>query len=80
MIGELRCLNCSRHLADVVHGTSGRVKLVAPGGDANGMILVAKSSRGLRCTRCGGRPLLETMTAGEAMPTRGERRGAVRAA
>ena len=59
MVGELRCLNCSRHLADVVDGGTGRRELRPPAGQGAAPILVKRTPRGLHCGRCGGRALLE---------------------
>lgn len=59
MVGELRCLNCSRHLADVVDGGGGRMALGPPAGQSAAPILVKRGPRGLHCGRCGGRALVE---------------------
>jgi DNA-directed RNA polymerase subunit RPC12/RpoP len=67
MFGELRCLNCSRHLADVVDGGSGRPRLSHPGGRTTAPILVERTPRGLRCGRCGGRALLEPAIGSDAL-------------
>ncbi len=68
MLGELRCLNCARHLADVVDGGAGHARLNPPAGQAALPILVVKTLSGLRCTHCGGRPMLEPLPPGEARP------------
>ena len=68
MVGELRCLNCSRHLADVVDGGRGRLRLSPPAGHATAPILVEQTAYGLRCRRCGGRALVERVVAGEVQP------------
>jgi hypothetical protein len=68
MLGELRCLNCARHLADVVDGGGGRFRLSPPAGQATSPILVVQTPSGLRCARCWGRPMLEPLPPGEAHP------------
>jgi hypothetical protein len=68
MLGEMLCLNCSRYLADVVDGGAGRLRLRAPAGLATRPILVVTTPSGLRCARCGGRPMLEPVPPGEAHP------------
>ena len=68
MVGELRCLNCARHLADVVDGEHGQPRLSAPAGLAEAPILVTHTARGMRCSRCGGRPMLERSLEGERAP------------
>lgn len=67
MIGELRCLNCSRHLADVVDGDRGLPRVTPPSGHPTAPILVVRTTRGLRCARCGGRALLEQLLGKEAV-------------
>ena len=67
MVGELRCLNCSRYLADVVDGGAGRRRLIPPAGRETAPILVEVTPRGLRCKRCGGRALLEPALGREAV-------------
>jgi hypothetical protein len=42
MVGEIRCLMCSRRLADVVDGTNGRARLVPPAGRSAAPILVER--------------------------------------
>lgn len=68
MLGELRCLNCGRHLADVLGGGAGPLRLTPPNGRAARLGLVASTARGLRCARCGGRPMLEPVPGNEAYP------------
>jgi DNA-directed RNA polymerase subunit RPC12/RpoP len=58
---ELRCLNCSRHLADVVRGDDGRSRLRPPFGRGKAPILVVGTGRGLQCKRCGGRVMAEAV-------------------
>jgi hypothetical protein len=70
MIGELRCLNCSRHLADVVDVVDGRPRLEPPAGRSTTPVLVRQTAGGLRCARCGGRPMLEAAIGIERAATR----------
>jgi hypothetical protein len=59
MFGELRCLNCGRHLADIVVAASGRTRIEHPAGQETRPILLAADREGLRCGRCGGRAMME---------------------
>ena len=59
MVAELRCLNCARHLADLLRGPDNRARLDHPAGQAACPILVAVTRGGLRCARCRGRVLVE---------------------
>ncbi len=59
MVAELHCLNCARHLADVLLHRDGTVSIEPPGGQPDRPVLVASHPRGPRCVRCGGRALLE---------------------
>ena len=57
LIGEVRCLNCSRSLGEVAQaGDSGQWRLVRPG---VGGVLPRLAHGRLRCSRCGGRALVE---------------------
>lgn len=58
MIGELHCLNCARHLADLIRTAEGRIRLDHPSGQASRPVL-AMWSGGLRCAACGGRAVLD---------------------
>ena len=58
---ELRCLNCSRHLADVVRADDGRARLRPPFGRGEAPILVVGTGRRLLCKRCGGRVMAEAV-------------------
>jgi hypothetical protein len=66
MVAEVRCVNCSRHLADVVVGERGLPRLGPPSGQATTPILVVRSGRSLRCVRCGGRAMVEQLLGVEA--------------
>lgn len=62
--GELRCLACSRYLGDFEshpeqHG-KGDLHLVTPEAGALPQHAVATEA-GLRCSRCGGRVMMETL-------------------
>lgn len=59
MLGELHCLNCARHLADILLDAAGRARLGHPAGQKTRPILAVAGRAGLRCGRCGGRALLE---------------------
>jgi hypothetical protein len=75
MVGELRCLNCARYLADVIGDGRGRARLAPPAGQGAATILVERTARGLRCARCGGRALFEPAVGGEATRRRATVRG-----
>ena len=66
MLGEMRCLNCARYLADVVGDGHGRPRLTPPAGQSAAPILVERTARGLRRARCGGRAMFEPAVGGEA--------------
>lgn len=68
MLGELHCLNCARHLADLVIGADGRPCLVPPAGQETRPILVRAAGAGARCARCGGRALLERPIGADVRP------------
>lgn len=62
--GELRCLACSRYLGDFEshpeqHG-KGDLHLVTPQAGALPQHAV-ETAQGLRCSRCGGRVMTETL-------------------
>ena len=77
MYGEVRCLMCARHLADVVDGGRGRPRLSPPAGQSAAPILVEPTLRGLRCRRCGGRAMVEPVVGREVLlPTAGPQAGA----
>jgi hypothetical protein len=59
LTAELHCLNCARHLADLLHGSDDRAVLDHPAGQDTRPILVVSTEGGLRCARCGGRVLAE---------------------
>lgn len=59
VIAELHCLNCARHLADLLLGPGRRARLDYPGGHDTRPILVIVTLSGPRCARCGGRVLVE---------------------
>lgn len=59
MLAELNCLNCGRHLADLIRGDDGRPRLDHPAGQAHRPIMVNVVRGGAQCSRCGGRALAE---------------------
>jgi hypothetical protein len=59
LAAELHCINCARHVADLVRGPDNRVVLDHPAGQDTRPILVAVSRGSLRCARCRGRVLAE---------------------
>lgn len=69
MVGELHCLNCGRHLADVV-GERGEVRVEPPSGQAGRPILVMVKGNAPHCSRCGGRALLERPITVDRRPRR----------
>lgn len=58
MVGEFHCLNCARHLADLIRAEDGRMRLDHPSGQASRPMLVTWL-RGPRCAACGGRAVLD---------------------
>lgn len=56
-VREVRCLACSRTLAYAAIA-AGRLRLSPPRGAR--AVLIKQTDAGLRCTRCGGRPYLDT--------------------
>jgi hypothetical protein len=58
-IGELHCLCCARHLADVLRDTNGQVQLDHPSGQATKPVLAVQRQSRLYCARCGGNALFE---------------------
>lgn len=80
MFAELHCLNCGRHLADLVRTTGGGLALRHPGGEESRPILVDLRPTGPRCARCGGKAMLERPLSGEISPKQPVRRQPLRAA
>jgi hypothetical protein len=68
MLGELTCLNCARHLADLVTDHTGRPRLDHPAGQQGRPILVTLTRTGPRCNHCGGRALLERPLTADIRP------------
>lgn len=57
--GELRCLNCSRLLAEVEGGYPDFRPLLSLACPTGRICLTRKPSGALKCTYCGGEPMIE---------------------
>jgi DNA-directed RNA polymerase subunit RPC12/RpoP len=70
VVAELHCLNCARHLADLLLAPGKRARLDHPAGQDARSILVSVTRTGLRCARCGGRVLVERPLPADAVTRR----------
>jgi hypothetical protein len=59
LIGEVRCLNCSRSLAQLVRGPDGRKFTLLPAVNRSSVQVIVAGRRLLRCGCCGGRAFVE---------------------
>jgi hypothetical protein len=70
--GEIRCMLCGRHLADIQAHEDGRLQLMRPNAGAKSRASVRVDGGRLHCTHCGGRAFVEW----DLLPSSRTRRGA----
>lgn len=68
MFAELHCLNCGRHLGDLVRSRDGGLSIRHPGGQESRPVLLDLRPTGPRCSRCGGKAMLERPLSGDVSP------------